>query len=55
MGTYRRVNVALGCRGAGLAHGELLVEVEVAVLKGARTNIEWIGPDAVDPLDRRAV
>lgn len=42
---------SLGCRVAGLAHPELLVEVEVAALKGAHANIEWIGPDAVDPLD----
>ena len=46
---------SLGCRIAGLARPELLVEVEVAALKGAHANIEWIGPDAVDPLDRRAV
>jgi hypothetical protein len=55
METSRRINVALGYRVAGLAHYELLVEVEVAALKGARANIEWIGPDTVDPLDRRAV
>ena len=46
---------SLGCRISGLARPELLVEVEVAALKGAHTNIEWIGPDAVDPLDRSAV
>jgi enamine deaminase RidA (YjgF/YER057c/UK114 family) len=46
---------SLGCRVAGLARPELLVEVEVAALKGASANIEWIGPDAVDPLDRSAV
>jgi len=46
---------SLGCRVAGLASPELLVEVEVAALKGAHANIEWIGPDAVDPLDRSAV
>jgi len=45
---------SLGCRIAGLACPELLVEVEVAALKGAHANIEWIGPDAVDPLDRGA-
>jgi len=28
------------------------VEVEVAAVKGAHAGIEWIGPDAVDPLDR---
>ena len=43
---------SLGCRVAGLAHPDLLVEVEVAALKGAHANIEWMGPDAVDPLDR---
>jgi enamine deaminase RidA (YjgF/YER057c/UK114 family) len=42
---------SLGCRIAGLAQPELLVEVEVAAVKGARANIEWLGPDAVDPLD----
>jgi len=42
---------SLGCRIAGLARPELLVEVEVAAVKGAHANIEWIGPDAVDPLD----
>jgi enamine deaminase RidA (YjgF/YER057c/UK114 family) len=43
---------SLGCRIPGLARPELLVEVEVAALKGAQANIEWIGPDAVDPLER---
>jgi enamine deaminase RidA (YjgF/YER057c/UK114 family) len=43
---------SLGCRIPGLAQPELLVEVEVAALKGAHTNIEWVGPDAVDPLER---
>ena len=42
---------SLGCRIAGLARPELLVEVEVAAVKGARAGIEWIGPDDVDPLD----
>jgi len=41
---------SLGCRIAGLARTELLVEVEVAAVKGAHAGIEWIGPDAVDPL-----
>jgi enamine deaminase RidA (YjgF/YER057c/UK114 family) len=41
---------SLGCRIAGLARPELLVEVEVAALKGARDAIEWIAPDAIDPL-----
>ena len=36
---------------AGLAPPELLVEVEVAAVKGAHAGIEWIGPDALDPLD----
>ncbi len=42
---------SLGCRVAGLAPPELLVEVEVAAVKGAHAGIEWIGPDALDPLD----
>jgi enamine deaminase RidA (YjgF/YER057c/UK114 family) len=42
---------SLGCRIAGLARPELLVEVEVAAVKGAHADIEWIGPDSVDPLD----
>jgi enamine deaminase RidA (YjgF/YER057c/UK114 family) len=42
---------SLGCRISGLAHPELLVEVEVAAVKGAHADIEWIGPDAGDPLD----
>jgi hypothetical protein len=28
------------------------VEIEVMAVKGAGRNIESIGPDAVDPLDR---
>ena len=44
---------SLGCRISGLARPELLVEVEVAAVKGARAGIEWIGPDAVDPLDAK--
>ena len=43
---------SLGCRIAGLARAELLVEVEVMAVKGAHANIEWIAPDAVDVLDR---
>jgi len=43
---------SLGCRIAGLARPELLVEVEVAAVKGAHAGIEWIAPDAVDPTDR---
>jgi enamine deaminase RidA (YjgF/YER057c/UK114 family) len=42
--------VSLGCRIAGLARPELLVEVEVAALKGAGDGIEWVGPDEVDPV-----
>src|SRR5215510_6670641 len=42
---------SLGCRISGLALPELVVEVEVAAVKGAGANIQWIGPDAVDPLD----
>jgi enamine deaminase RidA (YjgF/YER057c/UK114 family) len=43
---------SLGCRIAGLARPELLVEVEVTAVKGAHAGIEWVGPDAADPLDR---
>jgi enamine deaminase RidA (YjgF/YER057c/UK114 family) len=43
---------SLGCRIAGLARPELLVEVEVIAVKGAHAGIESIGPDATDPLDR---
>jgi enamine deaminase RidA (YjgF/YER057c/UK114 family) len=43
---------SLGCRIAGLARPELLVEVEVAAVKGAHAGIEWVDADAVDPLDR---
>jgi len=43
---------SLGCRITGLARPELLVEVEVMAVKGAGTNIESIGPDAVDPVDQ---
>jgi enamine deaminase RidA (YjgF/YER057c/UK114 family) len=43
---------SLGCRIAGLARPELLVEVEVMALRGAHADIEWIAPDAVDVLDR---
>jgi len=42
---------SLGCRISGLARPELLVEVEVTAVKGAGAGIEWLGPDAVDPLD----
>jgi len=43
---------SLGCRIGGLARPELVVEIEVSAVKGAGANIEWVGPDAVDPLDR---
>lgn len=46
---------SLGCRITGLARPELLVEVEVAALKGAHANIAWLGPDTVDPLDSGTV
>ncbi len=42
---------SLGCRISGLARPELVVEVEVAAVKGAHAGIEWIAPDPVDPLD----
>ena len=42
---------SLGCRISGLARPELLVEVEVEAVKGAHAGIEWVGPDARDPLD----
>jgi enamine deaminase RidA (YjgF/YER057c/UK114 family) len=42
---------SLGCRIAGLARPELVVEVEVTAVKGAGAAIESIGPDPVDPLD----
>jgi len=42
---------SLGCRISGLARPELVVEIEVAAVKGAGAGITWIGPDAVDPLD----
>jgi enamine deaminase RidA (YjgF/YER057c/UK114 family) len=43
---------SMGCRISGLARPELLVEVEVFAVKGAGRDIESIGPDPVDPLDR---
>jgi enamine deaminase RidA (YjgF/YER057c/UK114 family) len=42
---------SLGCRITGLARPELVVEVEVTAVKGAGAGVQWIGPDAVDPLD----
>ena len=44
---------SLGCRISGLARPELVVEIEVTAVKGAGAGIQWIGPDAVDPLDAR--
>jgi enamine deaminase RidA (YjgF/YER057c/UK114 family) len=44
--------VSMGCRIAGLARPELLVEVEAVALKGAHADIEQRGPDAADPLSR---
>jgi enamine deaminase RidA (YjgF/YER057c/UK114 family) len=41
--------VSMGCRVAGLAHPDLLVEVEATALKGAHAGIEWLAP-ATDPL-----
>jgi enamine deaminase RidA (YjgF/YER057c/UK114 family) len=43
---------SMGCRITGLARPELLVEIEVLAVKGGGLNIESIGPDPVDPLDR---
>lgn len=36
----------------GLARPELLVEVEITAVTGARQDIESIGPDPIDPVDR---
>jgi enamine deaminase RidA (YjgF/YER057c/UK114 family) len=47
----RSCPASLGCRVPGLARPELLVEVEVAAVKGAHASIEWVGPDPVDPVD----
>ena len=33
------------------AQPDLVVEIEVTAVKGAGSGIQWIGPDAVDPLD----
>jgi len=43
---------SMGCRIAGLARPELLVEVEVAAVKGAHAGIEWLAPEPIDVLDR---
>jgi enamine deaminase RidA (YjgF/YER057c/UK114 family) len=48
----RSCPVSMGCRIAGLARPELLVEVEAVALKGAHADITWLGPDATDPLSR---
>jgi enamine deaminase RidA (YjgF/YER057c/UK114 family) len=42
--------VSMGCRVSGLAHPDLLVEVEAVALKGAGADIEWIEPEDTDPL-----
>jgi enamine deaminase RidA (YjgF/YER057c/UK114 family) len=39
---------SMGCRIAGLARPELLVEVEVLAVKGAGRDIETIGPDPTE-------
>jgi enamine deaminase RidA (YjgF/YER057c/UK114 family) len=44
--------VSMGCRIAGLARPELLVEVEAVALKGAHADIERRDPGAADPLSR---
>jgi enamine deaminase RidA (YjgF/YER057c/UK114 family) len=44
--------VSLGCRVTGLAHPDMLVEVEVAAVKGAHADIAWLGPDEGDPLSQ---
>jgi enamine deaminase RidA (YjgF/YER057c/UK114 family) len=50
----RSCPASVGCRIGGLARPELLVEVEVAAVRGAGAQIERIGPDPVDPLDEPA-
>jgi len=42
---------SVGCRVSALARPELLVEIEVAAVRGARDGIEWMKPDPVDVLD----
>ena len=37
--------VSMGCRIAGLADPEMLVEVDAVAIKGAHADIEWLGPD----------
>jgi enamine deaminase RidA (YjgF/YER057c/UK114 family) len=36
--------VSMGCRIAGLAQPEMLVEVDAVAIKGAHADIEWLGP-----------
>jgi enamine deaminase RidA (YjgF/YER057c/UK114 family) len=40
----------MGCTIMGLARPELLVEIEIAAVKGAGKEIESIGPDPTDPV-----
>ena len=37
--------VSMGCRIAGLAQTEMLVEVDAVAVRGAHQDIEWLGPD----------
>ena len=37
--------VSMGCRIAGLAQPEMLVEVDAVAVRGAHRGIEWLGPD----------
>ncbi|MDP6704898.1 MAG: Rid family hydrolase [Alphaproteobacteria bacterium] len=37
--------VSMGCRIAGLAQPEMLVEVDAVAVKGAHADIEWLGPE----------
>ncbi len=36
--------VSMGCRIAGLAEPDMLVEVDAMAIKGAHADIEWLGP-----------
>lgn len=38
--------VSMGCRIAGLAKPEMLVEIDAWAVKGAHKDIEWLGPDS---------
>ena len=38
--------VSMGCRIAGLAQPEMLVEVDALAIKGAHAEIEWLGPSS---------